>query len=126
MWNNKKKEEEYAPRVVATPPAAQPSMKEGLPLSTAPVRTTQDTDSRGAASIGKSVTIKGQIFSREDLIVDGEIEGAIELNETAFLLGFENANSFFRAFQVWEGTSPGEWRTRHRTAAVEAHVLSRV
>src|SRR5882724_1468021 len=86
MWNNKKKEEEYAPRVVATPPAAA-SMKEGLPLSTAPVRATQDTDSRGAASIGKSVTIKGQIFSREDLIVDGEIEGAIELNDHRLTVG---------------------------------------
>ncbi len=38
---------------------------------------------------------------------------AVELNEAAFLLGFGDANSFFRAFQVWEGTSPGEWRTRH-------------
>jgi AraC-like DNA-binding protein len=36
----------------------------------------------------------------------------VELNEAAFLLGFEDANSFFRAFQSWEGTSPGEWRER--------------
>jgi cytoskeletal protein CcmA (bactofilin family) len=87
MWNNKKKEEEYTPRVATPPPAPQPSMKEGLPLATAPVRTTQDSDSRGAASIGKSVTIKGQIFSREDLIVDGEIEGAIELNDHRLTVG---------------------------------------
>jgi AraC-like DNA-binding protein len=37
---------------------------------------------------------------------------AVELPEAAFLLGFGDANSFFRAFQEWEGTSPGEWRTR--------------
>jgi AraC-like DNA-binding protein len=45
---------------------------------------------------------------------------AVELNEAAFLLGFEDANSFYRAFQGWEGTTPGEWRTRHCTAVVEA------
>ena len=44
----------------------------------------------------------------------------VELNETAFLLGYEDSNSFFRAFQGWEGTTPGEWRTRHRPAEAVA------
>jgi len=43
-------------------------------------------------------------------------QSKVELNEAAFLLGFEDVNSFFRAFQGWEGTSPGEWRTRHSSA----------
>ena len=87
MWNNKRKEDEYTPKVVATPPISPEPKKEGLPLSTSPIRTTEMEPARGSASIGKSVTIKGQIFSREDLVVDGEIEGAIELNDHRLTVG---------------------------------------
>ena len=45
-------------------------------------------------------------------------QSTVELNEAAFLLGYGDANSFFRAFQGWEGTSPGEWRNRHRATEV--------
>jgi cytoskeletal protein CcmA (bactofilin family) len=89
MWNSKPKKEEFTPKAASPPPPAfvpEPK-KEALPLSTSPIRNTELEPSRSAASIGKSVTIKGQIFSREDLIVDGEIEGGIELNEHRLTVG---------------------------------------
>jgi AraC-like DNA-binding protein len=36
------------------------------------------------------------------------------------MLGYENPNSFLRAFHLWEGASPGEWRALHRPAQVGA------
>lgn len=50
--------------------------------------------------------------TRRDLARHYLKQRTVELNEAAFLLGFGDANSFFRAFQNWEGTSPGEWRER--------------
>jgi AraC-like DNA-binding protein len=38
----------------------------------------------------------------------------LELNETAYLLGFEDANSFVRAFRGWEGVPPAHWRGLQR------------
>lgn len=35
---------------------------------------------------------------------------ALDLNEIAFLLGYEETSSFHRAFHSWEGVSPGQWR----------------
>lgn len=34
----------------------------------------------------------------------------LEPNEVAYLLGFEEVNSFTRAFHTWEGTTPIRWR----------------
>lgn len=34
----------------------------------------------------------------------------LELAEAAYLLGYEHANSFARAFRNWEGVPPKHWR----------------
>jgi AraC-like DNA-binding protein len=41
----------------------------------------------------------------------------LELNEAAYLLGFEDPNSFGRAFRNWEGMPPSNWRETHRVSA---------
>jgi len=72
----------------------------------------------GARTLQRRLTDAGITFqqlvgdTRRELARHYLKQRSVELNEAAFLLGFEDANSFFRAFQVWEGTSPTEWRTR--------------
>src|ERR1700758_5201353 len=35
----------------------------------------------------------------------------IDIEEVAYLLGYEDANSFYRAFRTWEGTTPAHWKS---------------
>jgi cytoskeletal protein CcmA (bactofilin family) len=61
-----------------------------LPTSRAPEPVHHATDTyraSGSATIGKSVVIKGQIFSREDLVIDGEVEGSVEAIEHRVVVG---------------------------------------
>jgi AraC-like DNA-binding protein len=75
----------------------------------------------GARTLQRRLTGAGFTFQqlvgdiRRELARHYLKQSAVELNEAAFLLGFEDANSFYRAFQEWEGTSPGEWRAQHRS-----------
>jgi AraC-like DNA-binding protein len=55
--------------------------------------------------------------ARRELAQHYLLHSSLELSETAYLLGYEDANSFFRAFHHWVGTSPAEWRTIHTSPA---------
>jgi cytoskeletal protein CcmA (bactofilin family) len=85
MWN-KRKEEENQPKPVAAP-AAPNVIKETPAMSSAPAMSYVPSEARGPAIIGKSVMIKGQIFSREDLTIDGEVDGSVELHEHRLTVG---------------------------------------
>jgi AraC-like DNA-binding protein len=48
--------------------------------------------------------------ARRELAHHYLLHSSLDLSETAYLLGYEDASSFFRAFHGWEGTTPGRWR----------------
>ena len=60
-------------------------------MSTLPARAVEthpDTNRGGGPAIlGKSVIVKGQIYAREDLTIDGEVEGTVELQEHRLTVG---------------------------------------
>src|SRR5271156_3313097 len=89
MWN-RRKDEEFALKPASAPPSSSALAKEGIPMSTLPERTNEphlDNPRGGSAVLGKSVIVKGQIFSREDLTIDGEVEGTVELQEHRLTIG---------------------------------------
>jgi cytoskeletal protein CcmA (bactofilin family) len=92
LWNRGKKEDE--PLIPRQPPSPSELSREGIPMSTLPNRAPEpvhhSTDTyraTGSATIGKSVVIKGQIYSREDLVIDGEVEGSVEAIEHRVVVG---------------------------------------
>ncbi|WP_113928787.1 AraC family transcriptional regulator [Bacillus sp. P14.5] len=38
---------------------------------------------------------------------------SLNIKEVAFLIGYEDQNSFYRAFHLWEGATPQKWRNEH-------------
>ncbi len=87
MWN-KRRDDEPTPRPAAPPvPPAMEHRVEPAPAMSAPVKPPAAEPPRGVAAIGKSVIIKGQILSREDLWLDGEIEGTVEVPEHRLTIG---------------------------------------
>lgn len=55
-------------------------------MSTTPYKT-PDSDPRNTATIGKAVKVNGQIFTKEDLYVDGDVEGTIESQDNKVTVG---------------------------------------
>lgn len=38
---------------------------------------------------------------------------SLDISEVAVLIGYEDQNSFYRAFRLWEGDTPSNWRAEH-------------
>jgi cytoskeletal protein CcmA (bactofilin family) len=91
MWN-RRKDDEYpqksanVPQAPATP-AQTPREVPTQNMASAPVRNYDPPAPAGSATIGKAVMIKGQIISREDLVIDGEVEGTVEAQDHRVTVG---------------------------------------
>jgi len=48
--------------------------------------------------------------SRRELAHQYLVDGQLDMGDVAYLLGFDDQNSFFRAFRQWEGETPARWR----------------
>src|SRR5213596_962163 len=95
MWNKKRDEEPPRPSYTPpTPPATSAPVskpietrKETTPVSSMPPARFESETKGNSATIGKAVKVVGQIFSREDLFVDGEVEGTVEALEHKLTVG---------------------------------------
>jgi len=67
-------------------------------------------------TLQRRITEEGTSFrqlmleTRQEVVRHLLVEPSIEIEEIACLLGYEDTNSFYRAFRAWEGTTPARWR----------------
>ena len=96
MWSIRREDEvppqrPQGPAGVPAPPAHTVETQRREPQTmSSPSRTfePESTSVRGgSAALGKNVTVKGQIFAREDLTIDGEVEGTVECQEHRLTIG---------------------------------------
>ena len=67
-------------------------------------------------TLQRRITAEGGTFrellqeTRQELVRQYLSQASIEITEAAYLLGYEDPNSFYRAFRAWKGTTPSHWR----------------
>lgn len=73
-------------------------------------------------TLQRRITAEGTTFrrildeARQELVRHYLADPEIGISEAAFLLGYQDANSFYRAFRTWEGTTPAHWRDGRGTS----------
>ncbi len=98
MWNKRREEEPPKPTTspaasVVAPSAPPPTApkpiepKKETPMSSTPMGRIEPESRGGSATIGKAVKIVGQIYSKEELFVDGDLEGTLEALEHRLTIG---------------------------------------
>jgi cytoskeletal protein CcmA (bactofilin family) len=94
MWSKRTQDEPaQTPQRPSIPPTSTPVESQRREISSIPSSSGRSFESEnsgvrnGTAALGKNVTVKGQIYAREDLIIDGEVEGTIECHDHRLTIG---------------------------------------
>ncbi len=119
MWKRRDDELPQAATPATVTPLANP--KEVRPVDTAK----SDAYRADVAHIGKSVLVKGELSGSEDLYLDGEVEGSIDLKGHSLIIGPNGrvrANVHARDIVV-HGKVDGHLRASERVELKKSSVL---
>jgi cytoskeletal protein CcmA (bactofilin family) len=90
MWKRDEAVKPTAPGASGTAPAQPgnvPLAAEAAPARPATAGDLQRGQEKTAVNIGKSVVIKGELNGSEDLTIEGQVEGKIELRQNVLTIG---------------------------------------
>jgi len=123
MWGNKKPDvppaghPEQGNSISNQPSKPAPAAWEDKPvMSTDAMRPLGGTADRGTARLGSSLYVKGEISGNEDLLIDGSVEGLVQLDERKLTVGATakvTADIIAREVVVF-GTVKGNLRAKDR------------
>ena len=128
MWNKDKRE--YTPDTPGVQPHAQPHVE---PRAERPDRyeRAESPKSSGPAMIGRSIAIRGEVTGDEDMVIQGRVEGSVDLKQHSVTVGPEGevkANIIARIVTVEGrvvGNLSGEEQVVLRASArVEGDIVS--
>jgi cytoskeletal protein CcmA (bactofilin family) len=83
MWKRREEEKPYTPPAQQSAPLASTTSA----ILNRPTENRMDNFRSDIAHIGKSVVVRGELSGSEDLFVDGEVEGSIELRGNSLTIG---------------------------------------
>ncbi len=81
MWGPKKGDEVGASTLERETPVSHP-MSTYTPAPPEPTTSTVSSSSKPGARVGRTLRIKGELIGTEELIIDGEVEGTVDLGES--------------------------------------------
>src|SRR6202047_1605550 len=123
MWGNKKPDTPHSaqpepvnPIINQSPKPAPASWEEKPAMSTDSMRPLNASSDRSSARLGSSLHVKGEISGSEDLLIDGSVEGLIQLDERKLTVGATakvTADIIAREVVVF-GTVKGNLRAKDR------------